>query len=477
MSGAEPFPVEKLGPLLAGAATAINDRVQAPMAICANSVLATATLAVQAHVDVVLPIGEDRKKPVSAYFVTIAETGERKTECDFQAMWPVRERERQLRDEYDAKRESYLNNKLAWDASRDAAVKQEKGNRAAIRAVLDEIGPVPVSPLEPMLTSTEPTFEGLCKQLPTHHPSLGIFNNEGGQFIGGHGMKEENKLRTAGGMSALWDGEPVRRVRAGDGAAIFPGRRVSSHIMVQPQVSSILFNDSLLMGQGLLARLLTVHPESAAGTRMPRKENPETSAKLKKYGNALLKIMEKVPSTKNGTPNELEPRALRLSTKAVEKFFEFVEHVERSIGQGGPLEPIKGFANKLPEHAARLAAVLTAVESIDGHEISADALERGIALADHYATEALRIFEFSRTNPDLVLAKRLLTWMQQKWEEEEVISLPDIYQRSLNAISDKATATRIVAILVDHGWLQPIEGGAKVAGQYRRQAWRIVEVA
>src|SRR6516164_7806904 len=93
---ADPFPMESLGLLLGDAARAINDRVQAPMAICANSVLATATLAVQAHADVVLPIGENRQKPISAYFVTIAETGERKTECDFQAIGPIRKHEKQL---------------------------------------------------------------------------------------------------------------------------------------------------------------------------------------------------------------------------------------------------------------------------------------------------------------------------------------------------------------------------------------------
>jgi hypothetical protein len=58
-----------------------------------------------------------------------------------------------------------------------------------------------------MLTSTEPTFEGLTKQFHNHHPSLGIFASEGGQFIGGHAMYEENKLRTASGLSELWDKE------------------------------------------------------------------------------------------------------------------------------------------------------------------------------------------------------------------------------------------------------------------------------
>jgi hypothetical protein len=363
---------------------------------------------------------------------------------------------------------------LGWDRAREAAVKQGKGSRTAIKAALDKIGPPPIPPLEPMLTSTEPTYEGLCKQFPTHHPSLGIFNNEGGQFIGGHGMKDENKLRTAAGLSSLWDGEPARRVRAGDGATIFPGRRLSGHIMAQPAVSSILFNDPLLLGQGLLSRLFVVQPESAAGTRMPRQEKPETSDHLKKYSDALFKIMERVPPTTNGKANELEPRSVPLSTEAITRWFEFVAHVEKSIGQGGALEPVKGFANKLPEHAAKLAAVLTLVENINAHEISADALERGIALAEHYATEALRIFESSRVNADLILAQRLLNWMQQKWQEP-AISLPDIYQRSLNAIGDKATATKLVAILVDHGWLHRIEGGAVVAGQYRKDVWRIVQ--
>jgi hypothetical protein len=193
MPGAEPFPDGKLGSLLGDAARAIHDRVQAPIAICANSVLAVGTFAVQAHVDVILPIGADRTKPTLEYYVTIADSGERKTEADHHAAKPIRQREKQLFDEYDAKRESYLNDKEAWEKARDTIKTQGKGSRAAIKAGLDKLGPPPAPPLEPMLTSTEPTWEGLCKQFATHHGSLGIFSSEGGQFIGGHGMNADNK--------------------------------------------------------------------------------------------------------------------------------------------------------------------------------------------------------------------------------------------------------------------------------------------
>src|ERR1700704_1180146 len=87
---ADPFPVDALGDVLAPAARAIQDRVQAPLAICGQSVLAAATLAVQGHTDIELPTGQ--KRPLTNYYLTIAATGERKTAVDTEALWPVRRR-------------------------------------------------------------------------------------------------------------------------------------------------------------------------------------------------------------------------------------------------------------------------------------------------------------------------------------------------------------------------------------------------
>jgi len=53
-----------------------------------------------------------------------------------------------------------------------------------------------------MLTCPEPTYEGMCRLLAAGHPSIGIFAAEGGQYIGGHGMSDDARLRTAAGLSA-----------------------------------------------------------------------------------------------------------------------------------------------------------------------------------------------------------------------------------------------------------------------------------
>ena len=99
---ADPFPVDVLGDVLGAAAQAVHDRVQAPIAIGGQSVLAAATLAVQGLADVVMPIGGGQAKPLSCNFITVAASGERKSACDAEALWPVRKRETGLREGYDA---------------------------------------------------------------------------------------------------------------------------------------------------------------------------------------------------------------------------------------------------------------------------------------------------------------------------------------------------------------------------------------
>ena len=451
----------------------IRDRVGAPAAICGQSVLAAATLAVQGHADIVLPTGQ--RRPLTNYFLTIAATGERKSVVDTEALWPIRKRENSLREKHDQERHEYENSRLAWDKARDAAIKnaKPKGSRAAIKAALDTLGPAPDALLEPLLTCPEPTYEGLCRLFSVGQPSLGIFASEGGQFIGGHGMSDDAKLRTAAGLSAAWDGEPFKRVQA-DGAIVLPGRRLAMHLMAQPDVASTMLNDRMLADQGTLSRILVTSPDATSGTRLWREPSTNSDVAMKRYGARILDILELPLPLAAGSQNTLTPRPLPLSEAARRLWIGFYTHIEQTVAPGGELEPVRGLANKLPEHAARLAAVLGLVADVEVSEIAAEHMSAGIILAQHYAVEALRLFEGSRIDAELLLAQKLLVWLRGPWGEN-AISLPDIYQNGPNAIREKVTAMRLAKILEDHGWLIRIDRGALVAGQYRRDAWQIVK--
>jgi hypothetical protein len=269
--------------------------------------------------------------------------------------------------------------------------------------------------LEPVLTCAEPTFEGVCKLLAVGRPSVGIFSAEGGQFVGGHGMADDAKLRTAAGLSALWDGEPIKRVRAIDGLMVLPGRRVAMHLMAQPDVAAILLGDRLLLDQGLMSHVLLTAPESSSGTRMWKEASPASDATMKHYDARLLEMLDRPLLLANGAHNELAPRKLPLSSGARCLWIGFHDHVETRLGTGGELEPVRGLANKLPEHAARIAAVLALVHNISAGEVGSGEMEAGIVLAQHYASEAMRLFGASRISGELHEAQQLLTWLQTSW--------------------------------------------------------------
>jgi hypothetical protein len=468
----EPFPAEALGEYLGPAAEGIYERVRAPLAICGQSVLAAATLATQGHADVELPTGQSR--PISDYFITIASSGERKTSADSEALWPIGRHEDNLRVCYEAELPGYQNDRDAWAKQREQVLssKREYPDKQAKRAALDLLGPAPTPPLNPMMVCPEPTFEGLERLFPTGQPSMGVFSGEGGQFVGGHGMRDEGKLRTAAALSAMWDGTPIRRVRAGDGAVMLPGRRLAVHLMLQPDVANILLGDRLLADQGLLSRLLISAPLTAAGTRLWRDPPPEADSAIRRYGGRLLTILETPLPLTTGKANELQPPLMMLSPAARNTWIGFSDHVEKAMRPGGPLDPIRGLANKLPEHAARLAAVLAVVRQIDGREITAEAMDAGIELSQHYAAEALRLADGAAVRPEIMRAERLLKWLLDGWAEE-VVSAPDIYQLGPNTIRDKAAAAQAIRVLEDHGWLSRVEDGAVVRGTRRREAWRI----
>ncbi len=466
----EPYPIEALGDVLGPAAEAIQDIVQSPWAMCGQAVLAATTLVVQGHANIQLPTGQ--VKPLSNFFLTIAGSGERKSATDALALEPVRKQEEILGENYRAELPSYQNDKLAWEAARKRAITSNKGDRSAIRSALNALGPEPLAPLLPMLTCPEPTFEGLCRALQYGQPSIGIFSAEGGQFIGGHGMSPENKLASAAGLSAVWDGDTIKRVRAGDGVIQLPGRRVSMHLMVQPGVANLMLSDTELADQGMLSRCLVTAPESCAGRRFFREPKPESRLKLLAYESRLHEIQQRQAPLAMGTSNILDPRTLRLSAEASTLWKSFADHVEGQIGPRGALEPVIGLANKAPEHAARLAAVLTLVDDPSANEVSQEFMAHGIALAQHYLGEALRLFQGARVDRDLRLAAQLLDWLRSRGEP--LVSLPDIYQFGPNAIRDRKTTLRLIRVLEAHKWVVKLPAPTVVNGERRRDVWQIV---
>ena len=101
---------------------AMHSIIKAPLAICAQSVLAAANLAVQGHADVVI---DGRWFPVSEYFLSIAQSGERKSAADKAALSPVDAHQRYLLEAYSHDSSQYALEAALWKKEYEDALRKK----------------------------------------------------------------------------------------------------------------------------------------------------------------------------------------------------------------------------------------------------------------------------------------------------------------------------------------------------------------
>lgn len=150
MPEAAPFPVNALGPLKEPA-EAIATATEAPVAMCAASVLAAASLASQGHRDVETKNGT---APPSIFLMTVAESGERKSTADRLAMKGIRDFEADLRSAYDLEFDVWRNANDVWKSRRAKILGDKTADSAAISADLAALGSKPRPPLKPHIVAS-----------------------------------------------------------------------------------------------------------------------------------------------------------------------------------------------------------------------------------------------------------------------------------------------------------------------------------
>lgn len=462
------YPITALGPLR-DAVEAVQGMTLAPVAIAAQSALAVASLAVQGFADVETLGGA---RPVGIYFLTVAKSGERKSACDRPFLGALRAREREAEIAYRADRDDWKRQQAIWKAQSDAIVSaSKKGDRLAGEAKLRAMGPEPQPPRLVDRTVTEPTFEGLTKLFADGQPSLGLFSDEGGQFLGGHAMNSENRQKTLAAFNALWDGHAIKRTRAGDGHTTLHNRRLAIHLMVQPTVARAFMADPLAADTGFLPRFLMCEPPSTIGTRLHAnaKENPSALASFeRRLGDILATPMPIDPET-----GGLQLRCLPLSAEARALLVAYHDKVERSQSSGGEMANLTGTASKSAEQAARLAGVLTLWRDLDAVEVQAADMAAAIELARFYLLEACRLAEVANVSAEIDRAEQLRRWLLERWPEPEVL-VRDVMNKGPNALRESPKARAALSQLEAHGWLARLDKGTVVRGSRRSEAWRVV---
>lgn len=476
---APPYPVDQLGGLMARAVRAIVKRVQLPDAIAAHSVLASVAVAVQGHVMVKMPTHQI--KPVVLFLATIADSGDRKTSADLNAMKPISDFELELGLEYSMQKQVHASVHAVWKSGKTDIEKHNKDKDAAF--IAEEVrrhGEPPAEPPLPMVIVPPGSTQGVLWALEKGRPSMGLYLNEGGSWLGSWAMSDENRTATISAYSELWDGAPIKTLTKGEGFRFLPNRAFSFHVMFQPVYVETMFASEEMRGQGFLSRVLATAPTSIAGERLKVIGEPEpdwVEKDLAEYHEMLGRIIraELLTEPDNPTAGLTRRKIAVFSPEAEAMFWTFYNSIELQQGKGQPLEGIRGFAGKAVEHAARLATVIHVFENgLSKLLIGPDDMRQAIKLMDYYIHEALRLADAGGDDPMTRDAQILSDWLRDHWKERE-IGMRMIQRQAPRSIKKKKVddIRDICAFLAKNDHITPIQGGAVIGDERCKEAWRV----
>lgn len=463
----ENYPVAALGPLRE-AVEAVQGMTQAPVAIPAASALAVASLALQGFADVETLGG---RRPLSLYALTIAQSGERKSSCDSLLMTALLDHER-------TRATAHREEIARWDTAcairkgeRERILKSVK-DRDKAQDAIEALGPELRAPANVQRIVTEPTYEGLTRLFVQGQPSLGIFSDEGGQFLGGHAMNSDNRQKTLSALNDLWQGNPIRRTRQGEGSFVLYGRRLAMHLMVQPVVARAFMADPMSGDTGFLPRFLICEPPSTIGSRL-HAQTKRNDAAIDRFFQQIRAILDTALPMDEDT-RELTPRLLPLSDEARALLIDFSDVVEVAQRNAGEFEHFRGYASKAAEQAARIAGVQTLFDDPCAGEVPLEAMAQGIELSQFYLSEARRLGDAAIVSASIDQADRLRRWLCNEWPDPD-ITLTEVLQRApVRTLRERPAAKAAIATLVEAGWLVPLEPGTMVRGKPRKEAYRFV---
>ena len=127
-------------------------------------------------------------------------------------MTALRIHEKEMAAERSLQFQSFQTQHAVWKAEKESILRATKGKKKPSKIEtetdLEALGPEPEAPPSTDRTVTEPTYEGLTRLFFEGQPSLGIFSDEGGQFLGGHGMNSDNRQKPF--QPSMIYGEAVR---------------------------------------------------------------------------------------------------------------------------------------------------------------------------------------------------------------------------------------------------------------------------
>lgn len=436
----------------------IQFRVQAPYEMVAASVLATAAASVQDALQVQMPNGY--VAPTSLYFITIAESGERKSGTMKLAANPIFDRQAKL-------------TKLNEDRAAKLAI-EKKISKTKLNRLLKELGDcdsdqldetklelcvelgnkVYSAPKEDNLIYDNCTIEALLEGL--HRSDIGGFwiSSEGSSILRGL-----NTTHVAS-LNKLWDKEVIDVKRKSSESYTITDTSLSMHLALQPDLFYSIVNDKheLLRGSGLLARCLTCIPVSRQGFRSVTPQ-PNYPLDIHDYYTRINDLMD----WQANYIKKNDPYVICFDDEAQNLWLYYSQQLEKGLYENGAFDSIRDFVNKLSNNIARIAAIwhfyhYAVIDEGDMtcSPINADSMQKAIDIGEYYRRQAMLLYgELCGDFKAQKLGKLLYSYLFKQYCQTKLPTLrSNILKNGPRELRNKNSLDQAVDCAINFGYLQ-----------------------
>ena len=446
---------------------AVHDHAQVAVEVAAQVVLSTISMATQHISDVKLPrIGV--QKPLSSYFLSLAESGAGKTTAEDLAMQALYAHIEENEARHEGEGRNYRLDLKAYHSAVKEAEKAARGlSREQIAAALKDLGAPPVPPLRPDAITRMASYRGLLDLLRDGQPSVGLINDDSSGFI--KGALNDPEMVTL--LTDIWSGTTYRRT-VGREILRLKGRRLSAHLMVQPNHADKLLHGEHTAEQGIIPRFNiaiapTIMKAAAKGDVAAHEQT------IKQFSERITALLAHPGSVANRNEVVVE-HPLTMDADAEELFLGFMDEMAASSLPDGALAAIRSSAIRAPENAARLAGSMALFcRGAEAATIELPEISAAIALMYYYNDQKLALYGTTYIDPVLDMSDKVWAWISNLWDEP-LISRRDLCRNATPKAARRADKAQAV---IDHlerkGRLRRLTGRHMIKGEPHDVVWQI----
>ncbi|MCH7532510.1 MAG: DUF3987 domain-containing protein [Gemmatimonadetes bacterium] len=393
------LPVEVLPPVLRDMALTIQRATQAPSDAAVAAVLGAVSVAVVGQALVEICPRRQWRKPVHTFVGIEMPSGTGKSPLIERVKEPIERWEaKRARDQRPERRAAAERLKLAEERlarARKKAANQKASDedQSAYQNAVAEHTKAEGAPRgDFQLLIQDATEEELVRIMADNCGRVACVDSEATLLEVASGRYGNGDSRLAA-LTHGWDGGAMRVNRVSRPRVDIPSANLALLVGIQPGIIHGMLNAQTMKQRGVLNRFIWVSPtvdwdDILVGADVPALD----LAAVGRYGDAVTRLLN--------LPALLAPsdRVLKMSPEAQEGVYRLEQMRKEGMRPGGPLASIPGWAGKLPDHGARIAALLTVADRADqgvndpyAEPIPGWAMEAAIRLVQAIASHVVKV--------------------------------------------------------------------------------------